>query len=813
MFRHGEKQCVRYAASLLFAVLAALGAAGCKTVVEPDRIVPVLSSLSVINTMSAEASSATARFASSKAGTYTMVVFPAEADAPATAAALEAAYSGAEIKASGSAAAGANAVDLSGLSEGTAYRAHLFVRDQRGNRSTVASTAAFTPTPLLPDYYPLAAPVSGAENGVTPELTFMVEGEVVTEAAPNAAVSAALAFSGAADLAARYRIGLDSEGQAALIWSGGEEEQTVAAGGSLTGVTYTFTMPASAVDDLHLTFTFDPFPVLSAPSVVPDGTDVRLSFTSNETGVWYYLILPPSEDAPGADMVKAQALSETAGAAAAWGSGPASIGKNTVTVTGLTPGGQYNGYVVVEDSGGNLSSVTALDVNPALLYTITLDLSGGDRTNNADVVLQRQPGKVTLPNIPATGPSGRLSPKGWTTQPGMKGAYYAEGADFNLTENVILYAVWSGDGLEAGHEIAVTTLSEMPANDDPVSLSKHYILANDIGPLSEPIGRSAPITDHGGLSSDANTDFAGTFNGNGHTVKVNITGAYYWAGLFGFLAGTVRNLRVTGQVTTDVTDMDDAYCCAGGVAGWAGSFSKIENILSEVNVSARADGPACAGGVAGYVYTGTAEESQYMRFCLATGTVYAQTSHEKLEEDALGTPDGPSEFAYVQAWLNCIAYAAAGGIVGFVQQQEGEIHPVIQNCVALNASVGGSFGNDTSGSLPFVQRITGIGPRFPHMGDVHNNYADFDLPYVAWVPEGVEGSLEHYDGHGDDTPVPLSEGFFTTPGNWQVSGYPVAWDFTETWEWDSTNSRPKLKGQLGVAINDPGGEEVTGMGG
>ncbi|MDR1787700.1 MAG: DUF1566 domain-containing protein, partial [Treponema sp.] len=54
-------------------------------------------------------------------------------------------YSLADIKAAAPAVAGANAVGLSGLVAGTAYKAHVTVKDTAGNYSVVWSSEAFTP--------------------------------------------------------------------------------------------------------------------------------------------------------------------------------------------------------------------------------------------------------------------------------------------------------------------------------------------------------------------------------------------------------------------------------------------------------------------------------------------------------------------------------------------------------------------------------------------------------------------------------------------------------------------------------------------
>ena len=66
------------------------------------------------------------------------------------------------------------------------------------------------------------------------------------------------------------------------------------------------------------------------------------------------------------------------------------------------------------------------------------------------------------------------------------------------------------------------------------ALAGNYTLGTDIS-VSTPIGNSR-------------TPFTGTFDGDGHTITLNITGDNYQA-LFGYVVGgTVKNLTVKGSV-------------------------------------------------------------------------------------------------------------------------------------------------------------------------------------------------------------------------------------------------------------------------
>lgn len=95
-------------------------------------------------------------------------------------------------------------------------------------------------------------------------------------------------------------------------------------------------------------------------------------------------------------------------------------------------------------------------------------------------------------------------------------------------------------------------------------------LANDInlyGIAWTPIGQS--------------NAFSGTFDGKGHTIEdmsANVTSGY--AGLFGNVRGTVKNVQVTGSVTASGN-----VRAVGGIVGYSAGGT-VQNCLSKVNISA-----------------------------------------------------------------------------------------------------------------------------------------------------------------------------------------------------------------------------------
>ncbi len=104
----------------------------------------------------------------------------------------------------------------------------------------------------------------------------------------------------------------------------------------------------------------------------------------------------------------------------------------------------------------------------------------------------------------------------------------------------------------------------------------------------------------GGASS-----FAGTFDGNGHTISnVRITANTENSGFFGSLSGEVKDLHVSGKITSE-------YSACGGIAGHLDSSAGISGCTNDITIS----GKDMAGGIVGYNEGGTIEG------CINTGEI------------------------------------------------------------------------------------------------------------------------------------------------------------------------------------------------
>ena len=92
-----------------------------------------------------------------------------------------------------------------------------------------------------------------------------------------------------------------------------------------------------------------------------------------------------------------------------------------------------------------------------------------------------------------------------------------------------------------------------------------------------------------GIIDDEDHSFKGTFDGQGNTINISVTGNSTVLGLFGYFRGTVQHLKVTGSVVN--TETATTSSTAGIVAYNRGTISQCANMASIVGT--------IAGGIAG----------------------------------------------------------------------------------------------------------------------------------------------------------------------------------------------------------------------
>ena len=128
------------------------------------------------------------------------------------------------------------------------------------------------------------------------------------------------------------------------------------------------------------------------------------------------------------------------------------------------------------------------------------------------------------------------------------------------------------------------------------------VLTADIDLENEPW---TPIGNNTAATTTGEVMYKGVFNGQGHVVKnLYINNTDNKQGLFSYVGGTIRNLGVTGSITTTGKFV-------GGIVGYLSS-GKVENCYSAVTISAAQN----AGGIVGGGHANTT-----ISYCYNAGDV------------------------------------------------------------------------------------------------------------------------------------------------------------------------------------------------
>ena len=95
------------------------------------------------------------------------------------------------------------------------------------------------------------------------------------------------------------------------------------------------------------------------------------------------------------------------------------------------------------------------------------------------------------------------------------------------------------------------------------------------------------------MIGNENAQFAGTFDGQGHTISYSYTGVDTYGGLFRYIDGaTIRNLRVEGSAVVEGIHF-------GALAGYANNTVLIENVITDVDIIGDRSGVTGDGGMFG----------------------------------------------------------------------------------------------------------------------------------------------------------------------------------------------------------------------
>lgn len=165
----------------------------------------------------------------------------------------------------------------------------------------------------------------------------------------------------------------------------------------------------------------------------------------------------------------------------------------------------------------------------------------------------------------------------------------------------IIYS-WTFKTNEKGTEfdpIVITTFKELVDNvANDYSTDAYYELANDID-FADYKDDEGKAIEFSGMSQTSSTSFQGHLDGKGYSIKnVTVTSSQTYNGIFGYLKGTVENLKIE-NATVNVTRDSSTTTYSGILCGYGyeAKIIDVDIVDSKINVDAKTQ---YTGGIAGY---------------------------------------------------------------------------------------------------------------------------------------------------------------------------------------------------------------------
>ncbi len=305
---------------------------------------------------------------------------------------------------------------------------------------------------------------------------------------------------------------------------------------------------------------------------------------------------------------------------------------------------------------------------------------------------------------------------------------------YTVSEDGKTYTVYTADGLMAWNDAA--------QND----LSLNCTLTADITLTGEwtPIG------------ADYNNAYTGIFDGNGKTITgLTVTTSDQYAGLFGYLSGTVKDVTLKEVKIESNNDMS----AVGGVAGW--SYGNIEYC----SVSGSVSGTTFAGGVVGSQWGGSitgCNSSATVKGVIFAGGIAGETNSGASLTGCYATDD-------VTVENDGTNNSHAGGVVGY------NGGGTLTACYATGSVtgsgsgtiyVGGVTGSNNLGTLTacYHAKRNISGPDGTTGGVVGRNFKGL-MPYGGIITACYWGDNGQTQGIGEDQ-VGTGGTTQVTDGNW-----------------------------------------------
>lgn len=246
------------------------------------------------------------------------------------------------------------------------------------------------------------------------------------------------------------------------------------------------------------------------------------------------------------------------------------------------------------------------------------------------------------------------------------------------------------------------------------------------------------------------SDFSGTFDGNGHTVTLAISGDSDYQALFAKLAAgaVVKNVTVEGKVT--------GKKCVAGIAGYATDNVKIENCKNTASIT----GNKNVGGILGEAYNNEESISVGIKNCANEGAVNGTGS---AVGGIVGKMEGQNSIIDCYNRGNITGFNNYAGIVG---QSTGALVATIKNCYSVGAVT--AYGASTNAGYALI----GGGKNYALTNCYAIKQDGLNLAY-----KGTNATTEECDlKSADDMQSPEFAATLGSAFQYNVDGYPTLKD-------------------------------------
>ena len=236
-------------------------------------------------------------------------------------------------------------------------------------------------------------------------------------------------------------------------------------------------------------------------------------------------------------------------------------------------------------------------------------------------------------------------------------------------------------------------------NDDAYPLDGSYKLVNDIENVTTTIGQGEGINP---------TSFTGKFDGDGHSVTLNINAEKTYQGLIGTIENAiVKNVIVKGKITSTL-----GY--AAGITPKA-IDSTISNCGSEVQISVSGNNQQCIAGIVGY-----AQRANILN-CYNNGTITGKI------KNTAGIVGQIQTFVNVENCYNageisttCTSAPRVGGLAGYVNTAS-SAESIISSCYNVGTVTGSGQVGSVFGYVSATTKVTNCA----YLENTHENAYGF----------------------------------------------------------------------------------------